>query len=412
MGENGSRVGAVAARRGLPFVSERERIRGSAGADSALAPRFARGLLALLNAGAFAIVMVAAGPVRADGCNFNDVVNAIENTLSSLSSGACGAACAEGGAGCIVAAGAAAALGGDAASQGQGSVDNLCNQLNTGLGDVDAIKSWLDAAGVGADLISDVSSLGLGPLLSIAQCGCDLEQGVGQLSNEAGSCLADAICGLQQDLGFGGCGCTPPTPVAEDCSAIVFDNNNPPDAQLNATSNGTLVTDLRTGWDGHSQYCSPQHYCFCPSPMQLSAPQPDIQALGSDPWPCIGQSEYYCAWYYTCQCPQGTHAAAKSGPLTQVCLCDNTGLAAVAPVKTTTNPTASICPIPFTGIPCPNGQVNVGGKCVTPCTNNEVRTPNGACCSPAEVTACGSCCPPGTQADLANGTCYPVQTTQ
>ena len=57
------------------------------------------------------------------------------------------------------------------------------------------------------------------------------------------------------------------------------------------------------------------------SAVQLSPPQPDYQLLGSDPWPCIGQTEYYCAWTYSCQCPQRTHAA-QSGPLAEVCLCD------------------------------------------------------------------------------------------
>ena len=70
--------------------------------------------------------IAAPGIARADGCNFNDVLSAIENTVSSLSSGACGAACAEGGAGCVAAAGIGAALGGVASSQGQGSVDNFC----------------------------------------------------------------------------------------------------------------------------------------------------------------------------------------------------------------------------------------------------------------------------------------------
>ena len=98
--------------------------------------------------------------------------------------------------------------------------------------------------------------------------------------------------------------------------------------------------------------------------------------------------------------------------MAQVCICASTGLAAVPPVKSEYNPTGSICPAPLTGKVCPNGQVNVGGKCVAACANNEVRTPNGACCNPAEVTACGECCPPGTTADLANGSCEPLQTTQ
>ena len=104
--------------------------------------------VSVVRGASLAVAVFAASPAEADGCNFNDVVNAIENTVSSLSSGACGAACAEGGAGCIAAAGIGAALGGVAASQGQGSVDNFCSQLSTGVGDVSAIQSWLQAAEV------------------------------------------------------------------------------------------------------------------------------------------------------------------------------------------------------------------------------------------------------------------------
>ncbi|MBV8282085.1 MAG: hypothetical protein JO347_08490 [Candidatus Eremiobacteraeota bacterium] len=142
--------------------------------------------------GSLTAAAFAAGPARADGCNFNDVVNAIENTISSLSSGACGAACAEGGAGCVAAAGIGAALGAVAASQGQSSVDNFCSQLSTGVSDVGSIESWLQAARVGADLVNDIASLGTGPVVSVAQCACDLEQGIGQIGSQAGSCLADA----------------------------------------------------------------------------------------------------------------------------------------------------------------------------------------------------------------------------
>ena len=133
-------------------VRELARGRRTSAAASALAA------LSVVRGASLAVAVFAASPAEADGCNFNDVVNAIENTVSSLSSGACGAACAEGGAGCIAAAGIGAALGGVAASQGQGSVDNFCSQLSTGVGDVSAIQSWLQAAGVGADLLSDISS--------------------------------------------------------------------------------------------------------------------------------------------------------------------------------------------------------------------------------------------------------------
>ena len=370
----------------------------------------------LAGAAVIAATIALAPAARADGCNFNDFLQAVENTVASLSSGACGAACAEGGVGCAAAAGVGAALGGVAASQGQGSVDNFCTQLNNAVSNANAIESWLNAAGVGSDLINVVASVG--DPVSVAQCACDIEQGVGRISGQAGACFQDAICGLQQDLGFGGCSCTPPPPVAVACSQIVGDNSAPAPTRVDVLSNGTLVTDLRQGWDGHSQYCSPQQYCFCPSPMQL-VEEPDYALLGSDPWPCQSQTMYYCAWTYSCQCPQlgpgqTTHPAATSGPMSQVCLCDNTGLAAAPPVKSTINPTGSICPIPLTGVPCPNGQVyDAKGQCVPACAGaNQVMTPDGRCCDPMQITSCGTCCPPGTTPNLTNGTCSPSPVIQ
>ena len=121
--------------------------------------------------------IAAPGAARADGCNLRRPERHRKYRLLALL-GRLWRGLGEGGAGCVAAAGIGAALGGVAASQGQGSVDNFCSQLNTGVGDIDAIKSWLQAAGIGADLISDVSSLGAGAVVSVAQCACDLEQGV------------------------------------------------------------------------------------------------------------------------------------------------------------------------------------------------------------------------------------------
>jgi hypothetical protein len=398
----------------------------------AAAPRSARArpggrIVRFVRAAAMATALLSSGaPARADGCSVGDLWQAIENIASSVASGDCAAACADtAGAGCTAAAALTAALGGVAASQGQGAVDGFCGQVNnvqTGAGDIAALQSWANAAGLSVDLASILGSLG--DPLSIAECGCSLEQGLNQLGGDTLSCMQDAICGLQQDLGWGGCACHPPTPVAADCTpppgcadnntlpgcenAIYGAPSNPPGQIVKPLSNGTMVIDVTDGWDGSSYWCSPDRYCFCPSPMKL-VPVPNNYMNGGTP------SNGYVIYY--CQCPslgagQNTHPAAASGPLAEVCICDNTGLAAVPPLKSTVNPATSICPIPLTGIPCPGGEVNVGGKCVAACSNNEVRTPNGACCSPAEVTACGECCPPGTTADLANGTCEPLQTTQ
>jgi hypothetical protein len=379
--------------------------------------RVAAGMIASV-----AIMILMSLPAKADGCSVDDLWNAIENTASSIGSAACASACADtAGAGCTAAAAITAGLGGVAASQGQSAVDGFCAQVNNAqnaVGDVASLQSWANAAGISLDLTSILGSIG--DPLSIAQCSCGLEQGLNQLGGDALSCMQDAICGLQEDLGWGGCGCQPPPPVAADCTPppgcatnnglpgcgnalYGYLNSNPPAQIVKQLSNGTMVISVTDGWDGKSYWCAPDYYCFCPSPMTLNA----VANLDADGWnPNNGYVIYYC------QCPQGTHAAASSGALAEVCICDSTGLAAVPPVKSTINPTASICPIPLTGIPCPSGEVNVGGKCVAPCANGQVRTPNGICCSPAEVTACGTCCPPGTTANLSNGTCTPNQVTQ
>ena len=88
-----------------------------------------------------------------------------------------------------------------------------------------------------------------------------------------------------------------------------------------------MVIDVTDGWDGKSYWCSPDRYCFCPSPMKLAA-VPNAYLNGENP------SNGYVIYY--CQCPnlgpgQTTHPAAASGPLAEVCICNSTGLAAVAP---------------------------------------------------------------------------------
>ena len=376
-----------------------------------------------------AAAVLAAAPVsaRADGCSVDDLWNAIESTASAITSEACAAACADtAGAGCTAAAGITAGLGVAAASQGQGAVDGFCSQVNnaqTAVGDVGALQSWANAAGMSLDLVSALGSIG--DPLSIVQCSCSLEQGVNQLGGDTLSCFQDAICGLQQDLGWGGCGCHPPPPVAANCTpppdcvinntdpgcenAIYGAQSNPPGQIVKSLSNGTMVVDVTDGWDGKSYWCSPDRYCFCPSPMKLAAAPNDYLNGGT---PSNGYVIYYC------QCPnlgpgQTTHAAAASGPLAEVCICDSTGLAAVPPVKSPYNPDGSICPIPLTGIPCPSGKVNVGGKCVAVCTSkSQVMTPGGTCCDPTQVTSCGTCCPAGTVPNLTLGTCGPNETTQ
>ena len=364
-------------------------------------------LLFPIFATALALVVLIAVPLpaRADGCNFGDVVNGFENTVGSLSSGACGAACADSGA-CALSAVLATTLGGVAAAQGQGAVDNICNQLNTAVQNANALQSWLTTLGVDPSVVQSIT--GLGDPISVAQCGCDLEQGVGQIVGSLGNCFQQALCGLQQALFGQGCDCTPSPPQAVDCSSIYGENSYPPPSRVDQTANGVLVTSLVDA-------CHPQ-YCFCPSPMQLSE-QPTPQDNGV--WDCRHTTlPMDCTWTYSCQCPtssdpsQNTHPAAATGPLAQVCICDQTGRAAVPPVPGQYNPNGLICPPLLTGKNCPPGQVNYSGNCVPPCASNEVRTPDGTCCDPTLVTSCGTCCPAGTQPNLTDGTCGPNRNIQ
>ena len=259
-----------------------DRFRESARRRRTSVAAFDLAALSVVRGASLAVAVFAASPAEADGCNFNDVVNAIENTVSSLSSGACGAACAEGGAGCIAAAGIGAALGGVAASQGQGSVDNFCSQLSTGVGDVSAIQSWLQAAGVGADLLSDISKSRRRPCgqrcamrLRPRTGGRPVEQRSGLLSYRRDLRIAAGSRLRRLRLHAAAAG-------RRRLRRDRLRQRYPPrDPRVTPRRTERLVTDLRTGWDGHSQYCSPQHYCFCPSPMKLSQPQPDYRFSGA-----------------------------------------------------------------------------------------------------------------------------------
>jgi hypothetical protein len=382
------------------------------------------------------VVLVAAAAIvlpvttaRADpGCSFNDFVNSLENLVSQVTSSACDAAYASGiGTAEVVALGAALAgtmaedsnAGNQICQQVQNDFNNLSNAEND-IGTLQDILSKYPAASSALQTVQQDASDYVANPLGGAACACDWVQGVGQLGGDVLACLQEAICGLQEDLGWGGCGCTPPPPVMANCTPpdnctgyypnasqcqntiVSRQGDNPPSVVVQNSSSGTVVIDVSDGWNGKSNTCAPDRYCFCPSPM-TAVPVDDLNANG-------GGNNGYVMW--ECECPKGTKAAAQSGPLAMVCICDDTGLPAVPPVKSTLNPSALICPIPLTGIPCPNGQVNWGGKCVAACAKGDVRPPDGKCCNPNQVTFCGQCCPQGYVPDPVKGICYKPQPIQ
>ena len=373
-------------------------------------------------------------PGRADpGCDLGDIVNAFINAASSIGS-ACPGVC-EDGVGCAAAAALAAGLGGVGASGNQGSVDNFCNNVNNLQNNIASIQNALGDAGIALDLSQILGSVG-NPL-SIAQCACDAEEGVGQLGSDVGACfqeLGQAIC---QAMNLGTpCSCTPSAPVLADCgqnistlceqytsdttcfgadsqgTSTIVQGYDPTSqtiqnispyypAQQTQTSGGTLVSVA-------DQYCGGLSYCFCPKPMVPTWTYDYPQNL-DNPNNCMA-CENHSSWYiFSCNCPSGTHPD-PSGKLVNgisVCLCDNTN----QPADFNPQSFFGMCPPPA----CPTGQVRLSGNgnCVTPCSDpTKGMTMDGTCCDPSQVTACGQCCPAKTIPDPATGTCIPIQTAQ
>jgi hypothetical protein len=386
-------------------------------------------LFALARGGALAAAIfvlaafVFSGRARAD-CG-SDIVNAVVNTASALDSPECQTAFSESS---LITTGLTAAFEAD-----QNVANQVCNAIND-------VNSWPAA-------VSAIKTeLGALSPVDFATCACSIYQGVGQLPNEAVQCIQDFICGISQLVGLGNpcqtcqqpppvpANCTPPTECVNvqnnpslysACSNLLEYNTGGPNQgyfpiQEQQEPDGSTI--ILTGIDtGHLTTCAPGHYCVCPSPMTV------VNVREYDP---SGNSNWY---YATCQCPtaadrnndptQGTHPLNPSGPLAYVCICDATGLPAVppdwgqppSPGGNDLNPTRSICPTPLTGVPCPvAGQIRVSNnKCVAPCTKpGEVMTPDGVCCDPNNVAACGQCCPNGMVPNPANGTCMPEQVAQ
>jgi hypothetical protein len=394
----------------------------------AIGRRVAQKACAMLLLAAVA-VWISFVPARAQGCDPQDFWNALQNVASGISSPACDTTYADpvGDAALIA---LAAALGGitaeDPSANVCGAISNAFNDITDGQSDLGTLNSALSNLGLATSALDSVQQIlsGAANPVAAAECACQWDQGVSALGGDVLACLQSAICGIQQDFGLGGCSCTPPTPVAANCTppiaectnynmnpndpacanAIYGQNGvNPPPVITKSVSGGTIVINVVDGWDGHSAMCSPDTYCFCPAPMQVVA-VPNYYADGGD------TNNGYVM--YVCECPQtpvATKPAGTSGGLAEVCLCPD-GQPAVPSQVSLLNPTGSICPPQVT---CPDGQEMIGGKCVTPCSNpNEGMTMSGACCDPNQVTSCGQCCPPGTTPDPTSGTCIPKQVAQ
>jgi hypothetical protein len=373
-------------------------------------------------------------PARA-GCSLDDVLNSLENALSSIGSSSCAAACSDG-VGCGAAAAVVAVLAGVSADAGQGSVNSFCGdisnllqQVNNGSDDANSVVNALQQAtgsSIGQDVLSQLSSAvgSVADPLGVAQCACGVEQGIGQLGSSFGACLQDFLCAGDALLGSP-CTCTAPPPVMANCSqsnancaswtdtdpacqgqnsilAGSGGSNIPGYEPVHVSTNagGTLVTTGGDSSDG-AGHCSPVTYCFCPAPM-VPTWTFDYPWVVNNGWN-VDASQFYI---FSCACPSGTHMAANSPVGLSSCLCDSTNLPAIFGESL-----VGMCPPPA----CPTGQVRLSptSACVTPCSDpSEGMTFDGACCNPAQLTSCGTCCPPGTTPDPTSGTCNPPQKIQ
>ena len=378
---------------------------------------------------------------RAD-CSLSDIANAISATVGSFTTGACASACADG-VGCGIAGGMAGVL----AAISQDTAGNFCSQVQTAINDLQnissdatALQGILGPLGLSSlvSFVGDAASAGVDPL-NVAACACSLDQGIGALGNDLGSCVQEALCDVGAIFGQS-CSCSPPPPIVADCaqSNTKCDNWNNSDPACQGGNSQGQPTILQ-GYDSGSQTiqnispyapaqqyqnsggtlvtvnygsCGGIAYCYCPKPMVPKWTEDGPQNI-NNPNNCGVCANHYPWAIFSCDCPDGTYAATDASGAEKLvngiplCLCNNT------------NQPANFDPQSFTGMcpppACPIGQVRLSGNgsCVTPCSDpSKGMTMDGACCDPNQVTACGQCCPVGYVPDPATGTCLPKQVTQ
>jgi hypothetical protein len=375
----------------------------------------------------------ASAPARADNsCSLQDLGNAAQNTYNGFVNGQCGAALSDPVAAAltIYLTTLVGGMGSQSATFCQ-DVNDVSKWTNNAQQDVNNVTSGLnkiDSSGQLASQFSSALNSVSGALADAAgiesafTCACSVTAGLGQLFGDLGSCVEQGLCDFANAIhsiipGIDACS-GPPNVTWVNCmqnpctgSGWNMTCNGPGGLWPENCGSGVCTTGDGSvqcqQMSGGGQVCGsvvgsdPNNggvnivACDCPAPRQMT------QHTGVDgdgnPWP-----------YYTCDCPAGTSASGVS------CLCDTTH---VPPqpvgVKTVTNPEGVACPPSLLGNACPKGQINLGGKCVTPCSNPaDGMTQDGACCDPNQVTSCGMCCPPGTTPDPANNTCIPKQIAQ
>jgi hypothetical protein len=383
-------------------------------------------------------MLVPLGTARAaNSCTPSDLWNGLENAVGTIASGTCTSVCSDSYE-CLAAGVVSVGLAGASADTGQGAINQVCAALQNAVKDVTSggndAKSVLGflnqyAPSLSQDVQQQLASAlsSIADPLDVALCGCSIEQGLGQLTADLGSCLQDVLCAGDAALFGDPCTCTAPPPVMANCAQSnstncgSFNSNDaaclgegpqgnvilagpngqtlPGSEPVNVITGpaGTIVTSGGVGSDGHG-HCAPVSVCTCPQPMVPTWTQDYVYGLANG-FQVDGPQVYI----FSCNCPAGTHTGGTVNG-TSVCLCDGTNLAPQPP-----DTFGGMCP----PASCSPQQISLGGKCVTPCSNPaEGMTADGACCDPAQVTSCGMCCPPGTTPDPTSGSCVKPQVPQ
>jgi hypothetical protein len=377
-------------------------------------------------------MLATAIPARADGpsCSLQDLGNDAQNTYNGFVNGQCGGALDDPVAAALTLylTTLVGGMGSQSASfcQMVSDVSNWTNNAQQNINNASSALNKADPSGQLAKQFDGAINSVSGALTDAAgiesafTCACSVTASLGQLFGDLGSCVQAGLCDFANAVhsvipGIQGCS-GPPDVTWVNCmqspcsgSGLSYNCNGPGglmpmDCGSVPCTTGNGSVQCQPAGDG--QICgiviggndsggANIVACSCPAPRQITQ-HTGVDGSG-DSWP-----------YFTCDCPAGTSAAGVG------CLCDTTHLPPQpVGVVTVINPEGAACPPPFLGTPCPSGQINLGGKCITPCSNPaDGMTQDGTCCNPSQVTSCGMCCPPGTTPDPSNGTCIPKQIAQ
>jgi hypothetical protein len=377
---------------------------------------------------AAAIVMPLSTARAGGSCSVDDLWNALQNTLNTISSSNCAGVSADPAMWAPVGVAAGVMAGISQSQQFCQQVQNAQNQLTNVQGDGNDLVTQLNNLGIDASFLSSVlDAIGsAGDALAVVECACGLANNITQVGGDLGACVEGALCDLQNwahqldPAGFGSCtgtidnvptNCTQnPCSSNGSCDPNLAGNaiiqcppgDDAPPVSEQSSGNGTIVSVVE---GASASGTITVESCICPAPMTVNW----VTAGNYAGWSNVVQDG--ACQFFVCECPKGTTQASTTGAGQYVCVCPD-GQTAQPPVKTELNPEGVPCPPSLTGPTCPQGQVAFGQNCVPACTAGEVRTPSGTCCNPSQVASCGMCCPAGMVPNPSNGTCMPNQTIQ